>query len=176
MADGVDMASVEETFRRFAVHGDTKASGKEMNNKNWAKLCKDCKVIDGKGVTGTDVDIVFSKVKAKSARTITITEFHAAIAELAPKRFKGRSAEEALSALHALLAGAAPANTGVTKAAAVGGVDRLTDASKYTGSHKERFDADGKGKGKSGRADAAANSGYVGNYKGVGTYGDKVAK
>ena len=30
---------------------------------------------------------------------------------------------------------------------------RLTDASGYTGSHKERFDADGKGKGIDGRVD-----------------------
>lgn len=29
-----------------------------------------------------------------------------------------------------------------------GGVDKMTDASQYTGSHKERFGADGKGKGK----------------------------
>lgn len=50
-------------FKKFAVHGDTKASGKELNGKNWAKLCKDCKIIDGKNVTSTDVDIVFSKVK-----------------------------------------------------------------------------------------------------------------
>lgn len=29
--------------------------------------------------------------------------------------------------------------------------DRLTDTSKYTGAHKERFNADGSGKGKAGR-------------------------
>lgn len=51
---------------------------------------------------------------------------------------------------------------------------RLTDTSKYTGAHKERFGDDGKGKGKSGRVEAANNTGYVGNYKGEGTYkGDK---
>src|SRR6218665_2710517 len=52
----------------------------------------------------------------------------------------------------------------------VGGVDRLTDTSKYTGSHKERFDETGKGKGLSGRENLTDNSGYVGNYKGSGTY------
>lgn len=31
--------------------------------------------------------------------------------------------------------------------------DKLTDPSKYTGAHKERFDADGKGKGIAGRVD-----------------------
>jgi len=34
---------------------------------------------------------------------------------------------------------------------------RLTDPKNYTGAHKERFDADGKGKGKAGRTDAQIN-------------------
>ncbi len=54
-----------------------------------------------------------------------------------------------------------------------GGVDRLTDTSKYTGSHKERFDASGKGKGLEGRADVADNSGYVQGYKEKDTYDKK---
>lgn len=49
----------------------------------------------------------------------------------------------------------------------------MTDASKYTGSHKERFDEDGKGKGIDGRENRHENDGYVGNYKGAGTYDDK---
>ena len=57
------------------------------------------------------------------------------------------------------------------KTAAV--VDRLTDTSKYTGSHQARFDESGKGKGKEGREDIVENKGYVGNYKGEGTFGKK---
>ena len=56
------------------------------------------------------------------------------------------------------------------KVSSKGGVDKLTDTSKYTGSHKERFDESGKGKGKAGREELAANSGYVGAYKGKDTY------
>lgn len=59
----VELTALEEAFRRFAIHGDTRATGKEMHGKNWSKLCKDCGVIDGKNITLTDVDIVFSKVK-----------------------------------------------------------------------------------------------------------------
>lgn len=59
----VEVTALEESFRRFAIHGDTRATGKEMHGKNWSKLCKDCGVIDGKSITLTDVDIVFSKVK-----------------------------------------------------------------------------------------------------------------
>lgn len=59
------------------------------------------------------------------------------------------------------------------KATTVGGVDRLTDTSKYTGSHKERFDESGKGKGIEGREETTDNSGYVSGYKGAGTYDKK---
>ncbi|XP_069570145.1 tubulin polymerization-promoting protein family member 2 [Brachyistius frenatus] len=175
MAEGsVSVAEVENSFQKFAVHGDTKATGKEMNGKNFAKLCKDCHVIDGKNVTTTDVDIVFSKVKAKSARVITFEQFHQALTELAPKRFKGKSKEEALQQLYGLVVGKEPTNVGVTKAAKAAAVDRLTDTTKYTGSHKGRFDESGKGKGKAGREDMPDTSGYVSSYKGSGTYDEKV--
>lgn len=57
------------------------------------------------------------------------------------------------------------ANKGIT--------DRMTDTSGYTGAHKERFDEHGQGKGKDGREYTAENTGYVGNYKGAGTYDKK---
>lgn len=54
------------------------------------------------------------------------------------------------------------------KAAAA--VKRLTDPSKYTGSHKERFDQTGKGKGIAGRKDVVDNAGYVSGYTHKDTY------
>lgn len=54
------------------------------------------------------------------------------------------------------------------KAAAA--VSRLTDPSKYTGSHKERFDQTGKGKGIAGRKDIVDNAGYVSGYTHKNTY------
>ncbi|XP_042612362.1 tubulin polymerization-promoting protein family member 3-like isoform X2 [Cyprinus carpio] len=170
----VSLADVETAFCKFAVHGDTKATGKEMNGKNFVKLCKDCKVIDGKSVTSTDVDIIFSKVKVKSARAITFEQFTQAMAELATKRFKGKSQEEAVQLLYRLIVGKEPANVGVTKVAKAPAVDRLTDTNKYTGSHKERFDVSGKGKGRAGREDIPDTSGYVSAYKGQGSYESKV--
>lgn len=59
------------------------------------------------------------------------------------------------------------------KVAKGGAVDRLTDTSKYTGSHKERFDESGKGKGKSGREEIVEDTGYVAAYKNAGTYNEK---
>nr|XP_051697580.1 tubulin polymerization-promoting protein isoform X1 [Oryctolagus cuniculus] len=169
-----ELSALEEAFRRFAVHGDTRATGKEMHGKNWSKLCRDCQVIDGKNVTVTDVDIVFSKIKGKACRTITFEQFQEALEELARKRFKDKSAEEAVREVHRLVEGRAPIISGVTKAVSSPTVSRLTDTTKFTGSHKERFDQSGKGKGKAGRVDLVDESGYVPGYKHAGTYDQKV--
>ena len=50
---------------------------------------------------------------------------------------------------------------------------RMTDHTQYGGTHKQRFDEDGRGKGKEGRTDEVKNTGYVGAYRGDGTYDDK---
>ncbi|XP_037690382.1 tubulin polymerization-promoting protein family member 2 [Choloepus didactylus] len=170
------MASeAKKTFQRFAVFGESSSSGTEITNKNFSKLCKDCGIMDGKIVTSTDVDIVFSKVKAKNARTITFPQFQEAMKELGQKRFKSKASDEALENIYKLMEGKDPATTGTTKATAAGGVDQLTDTSKYTGTHKERFDESGKGKGIAGREEVTENSGYVSGYKDAGTY-DKKSK
>lgn len=59
------------------------------------------------------------------------------------------------------------------KVAKTGAMGRLTDTTKYTGSHKERFDDTGKGKGKAGREELVDKTGYVGAYKNAGTYEEK---
>ncbi|XP_075425052.1 tubulin polymerization-promoting protein family member 2 isoform X2 [Ascaphus truei] len=164
---------LEKAFHKYAVYGDSKASGNELTGKNFSKLCKESG-IQGSGVTSTDVDIVFSKVKSKGARVITFAQFHEALKELSVKRFHGKSPDEALQAMDKLVEGKEPGNVGVTKAVAAGAVDRLTDTSKYTGSHKERFDESGKGKGIAGREELSDQSGYVGAYKGAGTFDEKV--
>lgn len=68
-----------------------------------------------------------------------------------------------------------PSTAGTTGVANAGNVARMTDTSKYTGAHKERFDNEGKGKGIDGREERSKNTGYVGNYKNEGTY-DKAHK
>lgn len=172
----VEVTALEESFRRFAIHGDTRATGKDLHGKNWSKLCKDCGVIDGKNITLTDVDIVFSKVKKKSCRTITYDEFKAALGELARKKYKEKSGEEAEAEVFKLIEGKTPVIAGVTRAVASPTVSRLTDPTKFTGSHKERFDDSGRGKGKAGRVDMVDTSGYVSGYKHRGSYEKKVNK
>eukprot|EP01135_Chromosphaera_perkinsii_P009474 Nk52_evm17s1763 gene=Nk52_evmTU17s1763 len=159
-------SEIQNTYNAFC-----KAAGKstEMTNKAFAKLCKDCKVQDGKKVTSTDVDIVFSKVKAKGSQTITVKEFVQALEELSKKRFPGNA--DAVGEMKKLVAGKQPGLNGTTGVANAKIVDKMTDTSQYTGAHKARFDADGKGKGLAGRTDpASSDTGYVGNYKGENTY------
>ncbi|KAK2117448.1 hypothetical protein P7K49_004334 [Saguinus oedipus] len=110
----------------------------------------------------------------KSCRTITFEQFQEALEELAKKRFKDKSSEEAVREVHRLIEGKAPIISGVTKAISSPTVSRLTDTTKFTGSHKERFDPSGKGKGKAGRVDLVDESGYVSGYKHAGTYDQKV--
>lgn len=52
--------------------------------------------------------------RAKTSRVITYEEFQKALEELAPKRFKNQSKEEALQSIYKLIEGKEPANVGVT--------------------------------------------------------------
>lgn len=141
---------------------------------------KQAKVIDGKKITTTDTGICFNKFKwvyssrhevlllnwkLFRSKTIDFKQFEQYLDMLAKEK-KIEPSEIKEKMINCGLPGTA--NT--TQATNVGGVDRLTDTSKYTGAHKERFDESGKGKGIQGREDVSQNSGYVGNYKGGGTY------
>jgi len=169
MADGG--ADLQSTFKLFA----SKGGGNEQTTADFTKWCKDANVF-GKTCNSNHVDIAFAKVKPKTSKTITFNELDPLLTEMA-KNYKvdhklsddAKAKEE----LEGKLAKAAPKAHGTTKTSKTGGVEKMTDTSKYTGSHKERFDESGKGKGVEGRAERADNTGYVGNYKGSGTYDKK---
>jgi len=162
--------SLSDAFKRFA----TKADGKEATTADINKWCKDAGVY-GKNCTAQHVDIAFAKVKAKTSKNITFNEMDALITEMAKKYKDDHKTDEAKAKedIKDKLSKAEGKAHGTTKAVKAGGVERLTDTKGYTGSHKERFDESGKGKGAEGRTDTTANSGYVGNYKGAGTYDKK---
>lgn len=56
----------------------------------------------------------FCACRGKTARVINYEEFKKALEELAPKRFKDKSKEEAFEAICQLVAGKEPINVGVT--------------------------------------------------------------
>lgn len=163
-------ASLAEAFPKFA----SKNKGAEATSKDMTKWCQDSGVF-GPKCSSNNMDIAFSKVKVKGKTTITMKELGCLIDELVKTYKLDKKCDDAAAKtqLEEKLGSASPKAHGATKQSKAGGVDRMTDASKYTGSHKERFDKDGKGKGKDGRADLHDNTGYVGNYKGSGTYEEK---
>lgn len=169
------------------------------------------KVLFGFHVQYCDSSIPIFKLLAhlyfrkKSSRTITFDEFKVALGELARKKHKEKTGEEAEEEVFKLIEGKTPVIAGVTvrlkmwnsqmftwltlaertkmsrtlslqRAVASPTVNRLTDPTKFTGSHKERFDDTGRGKGKAGRVDVVDTSGYVSGYKHRGSYEKKVTK
>ncbi|XP_069701591.1 tubulin polymerization-promoting protein homolog [Periplaneta americana] len=157
-----DLKSMFEAFSKF---GDTKSVGKTITLTQCDKWFKQAKVIDGKKITTTDTAICFNKFKSK---TIDFDTFKKYVEDLANS--KKMSPDELYGMLTSCGAPGIAGTTGVSK---TGAVDRLTDTSLYTGSHKERFDESGKGKGIEGRENVAEDSGYVTGYKGKDTYDKK---
>lgn len=58
---------------------------KTMEGKSFAKMAKDCHLIDKK-FTATDVDLIFAKVKDKAERRITYDQFLKALDLVADKK------------------------------------------------------------------------------------------
>ncbi|KAL4475992.1 hypothetical protein ABPG72_007878 [Tetrahymena utriculariae] len=80
------ISSLDGVFKKFT-------GGKaEMDNKTFAKVAKDCGLLDKK-LTSTDVDLIFQKVKGSPAiRCINIKQFEEGINQFATK--KGISASD----------------------------------------------------------------------------------
>ncbi|XP_070155392.1 tubulin polymerization-promoting protein homolog isoform X2 [Polyergus mexicanus] len=151
------------SFKAFSKFGDPKSDGKLITLSQSDKWMKQAKVIDGKKITTTDTGIYFKKHKSTK---LGLEQYKAFLDELAKSK-KVESTE-----IRKKMANCGP--PGVTGSSAGGKatstVDRLTDVSKYTGSHKQRFDETGKGKGIAGRKDISDQSGYVQGYQNKDTY------
>ncbi|XP_067643380.1 tubulin polymerization-promoting protein homolog isoform X1 [Eurosta solidaginis] len=153
--------SLQDQFKAFSKFGDTKSDGKLITLSQSDKWMKQAKVIDKK-ITTTDTGIHFKKFKSLK---ISYADYNKFLEDLA----KTRNVE--LSEIKKKLANCgAPGVAQVSAGKAASAVERLTDPSKYTGSHKERFDASGKGKGMAGRKDLVDASGYVSGYQHKDTY------
>jgi len=164
MASLQDLREIYESFcsfgsnRNLATGSNTNLSGNaEMDGAKFSKLTRDCKIVDGKKVTTTDVDILFNQVKVKGARKIDWEGFQTAFQALAEKRFPSKNGRDAFDSLLHLVSDKAPiARATVTQ---TGGVySKLTDTTQYTGSHKNRFDANGTGLGAAGRVTAESGT------------------
>ncbi|KAK6630862.1 hypothetical protein RUM44_003032 [Polyplax serrata] len=153
----------KDQFKAFSKFGDTKSDGKHMTLSQSDKWMKQAKVIDGKKITTTDTGIYFKKFKCLK---ISLDDYRKFVEDLAKsKKIDVQEIETKMSSC------GAPGLHGVSSNAKIDStVERLTDVSKYTGSHKLRFDDSGKGKGIAGRKDIVDNSGYVSGYQNKDTY------
>lgn len=152
------------SFKAFSKFGDPKSDGKLITLSQSDKWMKQAKVIDGKKITTTDTGIYFKKHKSTK---LGLEQYKTFLDELAKSK-KMELAEIKKKMANCGPPGVTAGASGTGKAAST--VDRLTDVSKYTGSHKQRFDGTGKGKGIAGRKDVTDTSGYVQGYQNKDTY------
>ncbi|XP_040573133.1 tubulin polymerization-promoting protein homolog [Lepeophtheirus salmonis] len=159
----VDKKAFKEQFEAYSKFGDKSSDGKTIKLSQGDKWFKQAKLFDGKKLSTTDTGIAFRKV-GKNAVKLSFTDWNKYLDELSST--KKMSSDTIKSKLTLCGKPGLSKTTSVTKSPAL---DRLTDPSRYGGTHKERFDTTGKGKGKVGREDPKSQ-GYVSGYKHKGTY------
>ncbi|KAJ3159026.1 hypothetical protein HK101_001154 [Irineochytrium annulatum] len=154
--------SLREAFDSFSSFGTSRnlATGQVVPNfashmamhqdsARFAKLCRESGLISP-NCTLTDVDIVFNACKA--GRKLEFAGFRRALGMLAERR--GCTADH----LESMVIASEPKFNG-TIPDADPLLDKLTDTSLYTGTHRERFDqTTGVGKGIAGREPIAKNA------------------
>ncbi|XP_026479318.1 TPPP family protein CG45057-like [Ctenocephalides felis] len=156
------MSRLQHLFAAYSKFGDTRSNGETITLTQSDKWMKQAKVI-GKEITTTDTGICFGKFKS---RTLTFENYLKFIDDLAlSKNVDSKEIKAKLK--HSGMPGLA---AGATIVEVTSALQRLTDPSTYTGTHAQRFDRSGKGKGKAGREDSTSNDGYVQGYKHKNTY------
>jgi len=159
-ADGAP--TFKDQFKAFSKFGDVKSDGKLITLSQSDKWMKQAGVIDKK-ITTTDTGIHFKKLKSVK---VSLPDYQKFLDDLA--KTKGIEVSEIKKKLTGCgTPGSNSAAKASTKAADT--VARLTDTSKYTGSHKQRFDETGKGRGIAGRKDTSGD-GYVTGYQHKDTF------
>jgi len=162
-------AQLKEVFDDFANFGA--GSGKQktdLESKNFKKMLEDSKLLNKGKLTPAEMDMIFTK--CKKPRNMPFAEFKAkALPDLA-KAVHNSTESAAIQKIREEIVKSGPKNNTSVTMSKTGGVDRMTDTKNYTGSHKERFDESGKGKGAAGREDKVSCDGYVQGYKSQGSY------
>ncbi|XP_071132415.1 tubulin polymerization-promoting protein family member 3-like isoform X2 [Mytilus galloprovincialis] len=178
MASGSEIDDVCEVFRNFNILNSKDKPPNKMTSKAWGKMVQDC--------LGKDTTIrqrmdssVFPYVQDKTTKTLDLTDkakvdkvldkMAEVYKECKPKEEKDTPVAEVRQKLVKRILDKKNPEVHATKISKTGNVSGLTDTSKYTGAHKERFDESGKGKGIDGREYRFEDKGYVTGYKGDGT-------
>ncbi|KAI8607417.1 p25-alpha-domain-containing protein [Chytriomyces sp. MP71] len=178
-------AELRAAFEEFASFGASRTTLRSpgpaphhaapvlMDSSKFAKLMRDSGLIDNESLTLTDVDIVFAKCKKKGARKLDYEDFKKALVEVADTR------QVAIEHVVLMITATAPEING-TLPEHDELVQKLTDVSLYTGTHRARFDpVTGQGLGLDGRepvSPTADLSAIVSRHNSAKTLGNKLAR
>ena len=179
-----DIPLCRDSMGEFSrTSGAGKGDPNTLNSKACGKMVKDC--LPKEVVTIADAS-VFPKYKEKGKQHINLKNDDAIkgfvcdlayeFAKIKLKKPKLQKDDDCVKCYEQEFADRITKGKPIlkeVKTSTTGNVKGMTDTKHYTGAHKERFDECGKGKGASGRTDKVENKGYVGNYKGEGSYGKK---
>ncbi|CAF0828957.1 unnamed protein product [Rotaria sp. Silwood1] len=174
-------SGLQKAFDKYSKFGKTQAQltdrhGLRIGSAGIQKMMKDCSLIDTKYTSqllDNDIARVLGKLTIgsnetksmhypKGTKTFEIKGFKALIDRIAES--KGVTHDEILAKINA---NEGPSLNHVTETTNKEITDRMTDTTHYTGTHKERFDEEGYGKGKEGRSDDIESTGYVQGFKGT---------
>jgi hypothetical protein len=72
-------ADLQAAFRSFT------GGAADMDGRSYVKCFRDTKIL-GAGLTTTDIDLTFAKVKDRTARKITYAQFQASLVHIAAKK------------------------------------------------------------------------------------------
>ncbi|CAF0948058.1 unnamed protein product [Adineta ricciae] len=172
-------SGLQKAFDRYSKFGKTQAQladqhGLRIGSAGIQKMMKDCSLIDSKYTSqllDNDIARVLGKLTIKSnepsticypkgMKTFEIKGFKVLIDRIAESKGVGHDA-----ILARINANEGPSLNHVTEVTNKDITHRMTDTTQYTGTHKERFDEEGHGKGKEGRSDEIVSTGYVQGFK-----------
>ncbi|KAI3388376.1 hypothetical protein SNEBB_003736 [Seison nebaliae] len=162
------LPKMQKVFNDYVNFGKTaKQQGPpRIETRNVTKMMKECGVLDNKYTSNSldnDVARVIGKLiknnepsYVKGIKTLNYKGFKALVEQIAES--KKTDAANIMSKIESLEGPSLDNTTGVANK---NNVDRMTDTANYTGMHKNRFNADGTGKGIEGREDVNDNKGYM---------------
>lgn len=137
----IESAELQAIFYAYCAFGTTSKLLDELDSGKFAKLCRECGIVDGKIVPPAMADVAFAKVKQQQKRTISYIEFQQALAVLAPLRYANIDVYQSLqSIVESIIRSGGPVCTTAAVPVQNSVIDRLTSTKHYTGMHREKFE------------------------------------
>eukprot|EP00903_Cladosiphon_okamuranus_P014895 g13793.t1 len=90
------MEGLRQVFLDFTSFGAGQSGSSEMDSAKFVKLAKDCKLV-GKSLSTTDLDLIFTKVKDKTAKKINFDTFVEAVRLISEKI--GKSTDDVITTI-----------------------------------------------------------------------------